>query len=117
MARKTKDDQPTTIAAPDAGDVKLSAHPRARAQIRRAKGVGGLIGFFLVAYVSWHHGTDFVHLGLRAILGGMAFYVVSWAAAVYYWRQLAIAEVRQRARIVAARQIAAEDARAARNQA
>jgi hypothetical protein len=114
MAKKSKgSDQPTTIAPPTSSDVKVSAHPRARRQIRRAKGWGGLAGFFLVAFFSWHSGTDFPHTAVRALGGGMAGYVVTWTAAVYVWRQLAIAEVRQRARILALRKIAAEEAEAA----
>jgi hypothetical protein len=111
--KKGNDDQPTTIAPPATSDVKVSAHPRARRQIRRAKGWGGLTGFFLVAFFSWHNGADFAHTAMRAIGGGMAVYVATWAAAVYIWRQLAVAEVRQRARILAIRKIAEEEARAA----
>jgi hypothetical protein len=111
MAKKKKsDDQPTTITPAGSGDVKLTSHPRARMQIRRWKGIGGLAGFVLMAYLSWHSGTDFVHLGLRALLGGVATYVAVWAASVYVWRQIALAEVRQQARILAERKFAALDA-------
>jgi hypothetical protein len=61
-----------------------------------------------MAWFSWRSGTDFVHLGLRALLGGMVTYVATWAAAVYIWRQVALAEVRQRARVLAERKFAAE---------
>jgi hypothetical protein len=112
MAKKPKnDDQPTTITPAGTDDVKVSSHPRAQRQIRRAKGWGGLAGFMLMAWLSHRSGTDFVHLGLRALLGGMATYVAVWAAAVYIWRQIALAEVRQQARILAERKFAALDAR------
>jgi hypothetical protein len=111
MAKKSKgDDQPTTITPAGAEDVKVSAHPHAQRQIRRWKAFGGLAGFFLMAWLSWRSGTDFVHLGLRALLGGVVTYVAVWAAAVYVWRQIAVAEVRQRARILAERKFAAMDA-------
>ena len=112
MAKKKKasEDQPTTIAPPTSSDVKVSGHPRARRAIRRAKGYGGLGFFSLVAFFSWHNGADFVHTGMRALGGGMVGYVVAWTAAVYIWRQVAIAEVRQRARILAIRKIAEEEA-------
>jgi hypothetical protein len=115
MAKKSKgaESQPTTIAPPTSNDVKVSAHPRARAQIRRAKAWGGLAGFFLVAFFSWRSGTDFTHLAVRALLAGVAGYVVTWTAAVYVWRQIAVAEVRQRARMLAIRKIAQEEAAAA----
>jgi hypothetical protein len=112
MAKKSKtDDQPTTITPAGAEDIKVSAHPRATMQIRRWKGLGGLAGFVLMAFLSWRSGTDFVHLGLRALLGGAATYVAVWAASVYVWRQIAIAEVRHQARILAERKYAALDAR------
>jgi|SRR5689334_23370197 hypothetical protein len=112
MAKKSKkgEDQPTTITPAGSEDVKVSSHPRAQRQIRRWKGFGGLAGFFLMAWLSRRSGTDFVHLGLRALLGGVVTYVAVWAAAVYVWRQIAIAEVRERARIIAERKFAAMDA-------
>jgi hypothetical protein len=112
MAKKKakQDDQPTTITPAGTDDVKVSSHPRARMQIRRWKGMGGLAGFALMAWFSWRSGTDFVHLGLRALLGGAATYVAVWAASVYIWRQIAIAEVRQQARVLAERKFAALDA-------
>ena len=111
MAKKSKlDDQPTTITPAGSEDVKVSAHPRAQRQIRRWKGIGGLAGFFLMAWLSHRSGTDFVHLGLRALLGGAVTYVAVWAAAVYIWRQIAVAEIRERARILAERKFAALDA-------
>jgi hypothetical protein len=110
MAKKSKqDDQPTTVTPAGADDVKVSSHPRARQQIRRWKGMGGLAGFVLMAWYSHKSGTDFVHLGLRALLGGLVAYVAVWAAAVYVWRQIALAEVRLQARILAERKFAALD--------
>src|ERR671937_3289768 len=110
MAKKKDDDQPTTITPAGAEDIKVSAHPRAQGQIRRWKGMGGLAGFFLMAWLSWRSGTDFVHLGLRALLGGAVTYVAVWAASVYVWRQIALAEVRQQTRIRAEQKFAAVDA-------
>lgn len=111
MAKKAKgDEQPTTITPAGSEDIKVSAHPRAQRQIRRWKGIGGLAGFFLMAWLSHQSGTDFVHLGLRALLGGVITYVAVWAAAVYIWRQIAIAEIRARARVLAERKFAALEA-------
>ena len=112
MAKK-KDaaaEQLTTITPPDAGDVKLSAHPRAARAIPRIKSYGGIAGFALMAWLSHRSGTDFVHLALRALIGGLAAYVVTWAAAVYIWRQIVIAEIRAKARVMAERKFAALDA-------
>jgi hypothetical protein len=115
MAKKG-DDQPTTITPANADDVKISAHPRAALQIRRWKARGGIVGALVMAWLSHRSGTDFVHLGLRAILGGLVTYMAVWAAAVYIWRQIAVAEIREQARILAERKFAAMDAAAAQRQ-
>lgn len=112
MAKK-KDaaaEQLTTITPAGAGDIKVSAHPRAARAIPRVKAYGGLAGFVLMAWFSHRSGTDFVHLALRAIVGGMVAYVVAWAAAVYIWRQMVIAEIRAKATVLAERKFAALDA-------
>jgi hypothetical protein len=112
MAKK-KDagaEQPTTITPAGADDVKVSAHPRAARSIPRIKSYGGLAGFALMAWLSHRSGTDFVHLVLRAIIGGMVAYVVTWAAAVYIWRQIVLAEIRAKAHVMAERKFAPLDA-------
>jgi hypothetical protein len=76
------------------GEIKLSEHPRARHQIRVAKGWAGLAGCALAGYASWHGGAPFVDTALRAVLWGVAAYVLVWFCAVQVWRQIAIAEVR-----------------------
>jgi hypothetical protein len=76
------------------GEIKLSEHPRARHHIRVAKGWAGLAGCALSGYASWHGGAPFVDTALRALLWGVAAYVLVWFCAVQVWRQIAIAEVR-----------------------
>ncbi|MDX6631245.1 MAG: hypothetical protein QOH00_3491 [Gaiellales bacterium] len=76
------------------GEVRLSDHPRARHQIRVAKGWAGLAGCVLAGYASWKGGAPFVDTALRALLWGVAAYVLVWFCAVQVWRQVAIAEVR-----------------------
>jgi hypothetical protein len=76
------------------GAVTLSGHPRARQQIRIAKGWAGLAGCALAGYASWQGGAPFFDTALRALLWGIAAYVLVWFCAVQVWRQLAIAEVR-----------------------
>ena len=72
--------------------VTVSKHPRARRQVRLAKGWGGLAGFAIVAAVGLRSGLPAPELALRAVLGGVAAYLVVWACAVYAWRQLVVAE-------------------------
>jgi hypothetical protein len=74
--------------------IKLSEHPRARRHIRLAKGWAGLAGCAFAGYASWKSGASFVDTVLRALLWGVAAYIVVWFCAVQVWRQIAIAEVK-----------------------
>jgi hypothetical protein len=76
------------------GQIALSQHPRAKRQIRVAKGWAGLAGAAFAGYVAWKSGLPFFDTVLRALLWGVASYMVVWFFAVQVWRQLAIAEVR-----------------------
>ena len=82
------------------GHVHLAAHPRAARHIATAKGWGGLLGFVIVGWLSYRAGSDAFAAGLRALAGGMGFYLLAWAGTVLVWREIAVAEVhraRQRA--------------------
>lgn len=72
----------------------IANHPRAGAQVARAKAWGGLAGFALVAVLSLRAGVPTADALLRALLGGIAAYVAAWACAVAVWRHLVIAELR-----------------------
>jgi hypothetical protein len=89
MAKKdTKGAAPESDLLP-----RLSAHPRARRQIREAKGYGGVAGFVLVALLSLQANVTYFDAGVRALTAGVVCYVVAWAVAVAVWRHLARAEV------------------------
>ena len=89
----------------------VANHPRAGAQIARAKAWGGLGGFALVAVLSLRAGVPTADALLRAIAGGIAAYVAAWACAVAVWRHLVIAELR------AVRALAAKRAQVSRARA
>jgi hypothetical protein len=72
---------------------RLSAHPRARRQIREAKGYGGFVGFVLVALLSLQANVTYFDAGVRALIAGVVCYLVAWAVSVAVWRQMARAEV------------------------
>ncbi|MGN6187575.1 MAG: hypothetical protein ACTHOE_01645 [Conexibacter sp.] len=72
----------------------VANHPRAGAQIARAKSWAGLAGFLLVAVLSLRAGVPTPDALLRALLGGIATYIAAWACAVAVWRHLVIAELR-----------------------
>jgi hypothetical protein len=74
--------------------VRLSAHPRATRSIARSKALGGLVGFVLGFWLASRAGLPAWDTGLRALVGGIAGYVLVWGAAVQVWRQIAMAEYR-----------------------
>ena len=80
-------------AGPSAGP-SIAAHPRASYQVRRAKGWGGITAFGIAAYLSHKAGVPTVDLGLRAIVAGVAGYMLAWACAVTVWRHMVLAELR-----------------------
>ena len=90
------------------GEIKISEHPRARHQIRVAKGWAGLAGCALAGYASWNGGAPFVDTALRALLWGVAAYLLVWFCAVQVWRQIAIAEVRAAEKVWRERKAEAE---------
>jgi hypothetical protein len=74
--------------------VRLSAHPRAKRHIAAAKGWGGIAGFGLVLLLSLQQGATTFAATSHALLAGIGFSMLGWAAAVGVWRQYAVAEVR-----------------------
>jgi hypothetical protein len=82
-------------AGPGGGSAGLSLaeHPRAVRGVARAKAWGGLGGFLLGGYLSLPTQT-LAGAGLRALAAGVVCYVAVWAAAVFLWRHLVVAELR-----------------------
>jgi hypothetical protein len=72
----------------------LAEHPRAARGVARAKAWGGLAGFLLGGYLSLPTQT-LAGAGLRALVAGVVCYVAVWAAAVFLWRRLVVAELHQ----------------------
>jgi len=73
----------------------IAAHPRAARGVARAKGWGGLVGFVLGGYLSLPTNT-LAASGVRALIAGVACYVVVWAGAVFVWRRLVMLELKGR---------------------
>jgi hypothetical protein len=76
------------------GGPSVAATPRAAAQVRRAKGWGGLLGFGAAAYLSYRASVPPELIGLRALAAGVAGYMVGWGCMVTVWRYLLMAELR-----------------------
>ncbi len=78
----------------DAAGMTLAAHPRAAQRVAEAKAWGGLAGFLVGGYLSLSTYTP-VEAGLRALAAGVFCYMAVWAAAVFAWRRIVVAELRQ----------------------
>jgi predicted lipid-binding transport protein (Tim44 family) len=74
--------------------ISVAAHPRAVDGIRRAKGIGGMIGLLLVGMLSLQAGAPIADAALRGLVGGVVGYVTFWTLAVHTWRHLVVAEAR-----------------------
>jgi hypothetical protein len=101
-------------ASPGPALPSVANHPRAVAQVARAKAWGGLAGFLLVGWLSLRAGVPTADLLLRALVAGVGAYVLAWACAVAVWRHLVIAELRavRRHKAEAAARLAAQRAEA-----
>jgi hypothetical protein len=106
--QRTKDRGQKPRKGSSGAEIRLSNHPRAKHQIRLAKGWAGLAGSALAGYASWHGGAPFLDTVLRALLWGVIAYILVWFCAVQVWRQLAIAEVRAAEKVWRARKAEAE---------
>lgn len=77
-----------------AGRPSVADHPRARASVRRMKGLGGLAGFAVGAFLAHGAGLSTTSVIERALICGMGSYLLAWACAVAVWRQIVRAELR-----------------------
>ena len=99
--------------------IALAQHPRAAASIRRLKAWGGIAGLGLTAVGGQLHGSTPFDTGLHALAGGVAGYLLSWAAAITVWRQILLSEAKAAVRraVEVRRRAAAAAAAAAGEQA
>ncbi|MFZ0973288.1 MAG: hypothetical protein WAN22_13745 [Solirubrobacteraceae bacterium] len=86
--KKKKGDDDAAVAP------SVANHPRARYQVRRAKGWGGIAGFAIAAYLGYKAGVPTFDVGLRALVAGIVGYMLAWMCAVTVWRHLVLAELR-----------------------
>jgi hypothetical protein len=90
--KKDKDAEKSATGG-EGGGLSLAAHPRATRRVAEAKSWGALAGFLLGGYLSLPTHSAF-EAALRALAAGVVCYVVVWAAAVFVWRRLVVAELR-----------------------
>jgi signal transduction histidine kinase len=75
--------------------VSISAHPRAKAGIRRARTRAALIAFAVVLALNLMGDQPLFDAVWRALLAGIVVNVVVWRFAIVIWRHIVIAEVRR----------------------
>jgi uncharacterized membrane protein YccC len=78
--------------------VALSDHPRAAASIRQIKAWGGLLGFVVVAGVSYLGGMGVADALLRGVIAGVAGQMLAWVAAIVLWQHVLEGEARSAVR-------------------
>jgi len=81
-------------SGPAVSAISIAGHPYASSSVRSFKAWGGLIGFSLAAFLSSRAGVPLTVLGLRAIVAGVAGYMIAWWCGVAVWRAIVAAEAR-----------------------
>lgn len=94
--KEKKDKKGKGKGATDAGAISVANHPQASVAISTLKAWGGLIGFGLTAFLSLRAGVPLGGVGMRAIIAGIAGYIVAWTCGVVVWRAIVTAEARAR---------------------
>ena len=93
-AKGKKGDKKAKKGKGAADGISVAGHPRAAAQVRRAKGFGGVTFFFITAYFSHKAQVPADQVAIRALIGGIGGYMLAWLCSVTVWRQLVLAELR-----------------------
>jgi hypothetical protein len=81
----------------DAGGVAYSSiatHPRASASVRKNKAWVGLAGFVIAAVLSFKASVPTFQVLERALIAGLAGYLLAWWVSMVVWRHLMLAEQR-----------------------
>ena len=75
--------------------VSISAHPRAKAGIRRARTRAAFLAFMLVLVLNLAGDQDAFDAVWRALLAGIVVNVIVWRCAIVVWRYIVLHELRQ----------------------
>ena len=110
MAKKSKSPEAAAADAQALPAASIAGHPRAKAGIRRARSRAAFVVFALVLLFGHHAGLTWFDATWRALAAGIAANVVAWRCALYVWRHLIIAELRQAEEVYAERRRKAREA-------
>jgi hypothetical protein len=108
-AKESKKGKKGKQAADEGPVLSVAAHPIAKSHVRKAKGIGGLLGFALALILSLQASVPLLDAAERALIAGFAGYLLGWACSVTVWRQLMIAELKVTAEQIAKRRAEADD--------
>ena len=101
-------------AAPGLQSASIAAHPRAKASIRRVRARAGFGVFLLVLVFGHMAGQTWFDATWRGLIAGLVANLIAWRCALFVWRHVLIAELRNAEEVYAERRRAAvEAARAA----
>jgi hypothetical protein len=89
-------------AAPPEGVVRVDAHPRASASIRRLRARAGIVALLVCALLSLRAGLPAFDAVARGLVAGVAAHFVAWFAGLLVWRHLIVGEIAARREAVLA---------------
>jgi hypothetical protein len=78
----------------EATEISVANHPRAASAIRRARARTALVVAGLVLLLCLHKGVPAQLAVARALVAGVAGFLVAWIIGVTLWRQIVLAELR-----------------------
>jgi hypothetical protein len=110
MAKKKAEAENGAAATPAVPTASIAAHPRAKPAIRRARTRAGLVVFVLVLLFGHRAGLAWFDATWRALIAGVAANLIAWRCAIFVWRHIIVAELRQAEQIYAERRRKAREA-------
>jgi hypothetical protein len=116
MAKKKQQGEAETEAAgaaeasPVLESASIAGHPRAKLAIRRARSRAAFVVFLLVLLFGHKAGLSWFDATWRALVAGLAANLIAWRCAIYLWRHIIVAELRQAEEAYAERRRAAREA-------
>jgi hypothetical protein len=101
MSKKAKKG---SAPAPSDDAIRVNAHPRASASIRRLRARAGIAALVICALLSLRAGVPAFDAVARGLAAGIAAHFLAWFAGVLVWRHLIVGEIAaRREAILAAR--------------
>ncbi|HET9073202.1 MAG TPA: hypothetical protein VFN48_01355 [Solirubrobacteraceae bacterium] len=82
--------------SPSGVSLSIAAHPQAANSVRQIKGAVSLAAFTIALALSLQAAVPLATATERALVAGVAGWLVAWACAVAVWRALLLAELRAR---------------------